>query len=123
MSTIQMHYDGWFTLPAAARQKFHLTTGDRLEVELAGDTIVLRPARGTAAAGHAAAAEPAPVAPEEPAVMAEPAVAPAPAPVPEPVAKRGPGRPRKVPAVAALPPGLKTRGRRKGAPVAEAQAR
>jgi AbrB family looped-hinge helix DNA binding protein len=122
MSTIQMHYDGWFTLPAAARQKFHLTTGDRLEVELAGDTIVLRPARGTAAPGHATA-EQAPAAPEEPAVVAEPAAAAAPAPVPEPVAKRGPGRPRKVPAAAALPPGLKTRGRRKGAPTVEALAR
>ena len=120
MSTIQMHYDGWFTLPAAARQKFHLTTGDRLEVELAGDTIVLRPARQGAAAGRAPA-EPAPEAPEEPAVAAEPAAAAAPAP--EPAAKRGPGRPRKVPALAALPPGLKTRGRRKGAPAVEAQAR
>ncbi len=123
MSTIQMHYDGWFTLPAAARQKFHLTTGDRLEVELAGDTIVLRPARGTAASGRAATAEPTPAAPEEPAVMAEPAAAAAPAPVAEPVAKRGPGRPRKVPAAAALPPRPKTRGRRKGAPVVEAHAR
>ena len=126
MSTIQMHYDGWFTLPAAARQKFHLTTGDRLEVELAGDTIVLRPARGTVAPGRATA-EQAPVAPEEPAVAAEPAaasaLAPAPAPVPEPAAKRGPGRPRKVPAAAALPPRPKTRGRRKGAPVVEAHAR
>ena len=123
MSTIQMHYDGWFTLPAAARQKFHLTTGDRLEVELAGDTIVLRPARGTTAPGRATAAEPAPVAPEAPAVAAEPAAVAAPAPVPEPAAKRGPGRPRKVPALAALPPGLKTRGRRKSAPAVEAQAR
>ncbi len=122
MSTIQMHYDGWFTLPAAARQKFHLTTGDRLEVELVGDTIVLRPARQGAAAERAPA-EPAPEAPEEPAVAAEPAVAPAPAPVAEPVAKRGPGRPRKVPAAAALPPRPKTRGRRKGAPVVEAHAR
>jgi AbrB family looped-hinge helix DNA binding protein len=120
MSTIQMHYDGWVTLPAAARQKFHLTTGDRLEVEFAGDTIVLRPARGAAAPGRDTAAEPAPAAPEEPAVAAEPAAA---ASAPEPVAKRGPGRPRKVPAVAALPPGLKTRGRRKGAPAVEAQAR
>ncbi len=122
MSTIQMHYDGWFTLPEAARRKFHLTTGDRLEVELAGDTIVLRPARGTVAPGRATA-EQAPVAPEEPAVTAEPAATAAPAPVAEPVAKRGPGRPRKVPAAAALPPRPKTRGRRKGAPVVEAHAR
>ncbi len=127
MSTIQMHYDGWFTLPAAVRQSLGLGTGDRLEVELAGDTVVLRPARGPAPPGRATTAEPAPLAPEEPAVAAEPAAAAAsalaPAPVPEPAAKRGPGRPRKVPAVAALPPGLKTRGRRKGAPVAEAQVR
>jgi hypothetical protein len=38
--------------------------------------------------------------------------------VPEPVVKRGPGRPRKTP-VAALPPTLKTRGRRKVASTAE----
>lgn len=50
MSTIQMHYDGWFTLPAAVRQS--LGTGDRLELELAGDAVVLRPARGTAASGR-----------------------------------------------------------------------
>ena len=65
MSTIQMHYDGWVTLPAAARQRFHLTTGDRLEVEFAGDTIVLRPARRAAAErvpAEAAAEEPVPAA-------------------------------------------------------------
>jgi AbrB family looped-hinge helix DNA binding protein len=125
MSTIQMHYDGWFTLPETARRKLGLGTGDRLEVELAGDTVVLRPARGPAVPGRATTAEPAPAAPKEPAVAAEPAAAAASAlaPVPEPAAKRGPGRPRKVPAVAALPRGLKTRGRRKGAPVAEAHAR
>jgi AbrB family looped-hinge helix DNA binding protein len=42
MPTIQMHYDGWLTLPAAARQKLGLGTGDRLELELVGDTVVLR---------------------------------------------------------------------------------
>jgi AbrB family looped-hinge helix DNA binding protein len=120
MSTIQMHYDGWFTLPAAARQKFHLTTGDRLEVELAGDTIVLRPARGPAAPGRATA-EPAPAAPEEPAVAAEPAATAAPAP--EPAAKRGPGRPRKVPAAAALPPASRPAAAARVRPTVEAQAR
>ena len=76
MFTIQMHYDGWFTLPAAVRQRLGLGTGDRLELELAGDTVVLRPARGTAAPGRDTAVEPAPVAPEEqPTIAAEPAAA------------------------------------------------
>ncbi len=114
MSTIQMHYDGWLTLPAAVRQRLGLGAGDRLELELTGDTVVLRPARRAAAAERAPAGE---------ARSAEPvAEEPAPAAAPEPVVKRGPGRPRKVPADAALPQGLKTRGRRKAAPVAEAQA-
>jgi AbrB family looped-hinge helix DNA binding protein len=114
MSTIQMHYDGWLTLPAAVRQRLGLGAGDRLELELAGDTVVLRPARRAAAAERAPAGEDR---------SAEPvAEEPAPAAAPEPVVKRGPGRPRKVPADAALPQGLKTRGRRKAAPVAEAQA-
>jgi AbrB family looped-hinge helix DNA binding protein len=112
MSTVQMHYDGWVTLPAAARQKFGLTTGDRLEVEFAGEAIVLRPARGSAAPERAIA-EPAPVAAEEPIAAA----------APPPVVKRGPGRPRKVPTNIALPPNLKPRGRRKAAPAAAAQAR
>ena len=42
MSNVQLRYDGWVTLPAAALKKFGLTTGDRLEVELTGDAIVLR---------------------------------------------------------------------------------
>ncbi len=115
MSTIQMHYDGWLTLPAAVRHRLGLGAGDRLELELAGDTVVLRPARRAAAA-----AERAPAGEDR---SAEPvAEEPAPAAAPEPVVKRGPGRPRKMPADAALRQGLKTRGRRKAAPIAEAQA-
>src|SRR5215213_1529840 len=83
MSTVQMHYDGWITLPAVARQKFGLTTGDRLEIEFADEAIVLRPARGSAAPERAIA-EPAPVEAEEPIAAA----------APPPVVKRGPGRPR-----------------------------
>jgi AbrB family looped-hinge helix DNA binding protein len=115
MSTIQMHYDGWLTLPAAVRQRLGLGTGDRLELELAGDTVVLRPARRAAAAAERVpveAARPVEAASEEP----------APAAAPEPVVKRGSGRPRKVPADAALPQGLRTRGRRKAAPAVEARA-
>jgi bifunctional DNA-binding transcriptional regulator/antitoxin component of YhaV-PrlF toxin-antitoxin module len=95
MSTIQLRY-GWVTLPAAALKKFRLSTGDRLEVEMTSDAIVLRRAQ-KASTSDRAAAEPVPTV----------AVA-----VPEPVVKRGPGRPRKTP-VAALPPTFKTRGRRK----------
>ena len=119
MSTIQMHYDGWLTLPAAMRQKLGLGTGDRLELELVGDTVVLRRARRSSAVEPATTEpEPMPEAEQPPveAAAEEPAAA-----APEPVVKRGPGRPRKVPAAAALPPGLKTRGRRKATPVLEAQ--
>ena len=108
-----MHYDGWLTLPEAARHKLGVATGDRLEVEFIGDTVVLRPARRAGAAERAPVqAEPVPAQPVE--------VAPEPTPpaVPSPGVRRGPGRPRKAP-VAALPPGLKTRGRRKAVPAVE----
>jgi bifunctional DNA-binding transcriptional regulator/antitoxin component of YhaV-PrlF toxin-antitoxin module len=108
MSTIQLRYEGWVTLPVAALKKFGLLTGDRLEVELTSDAIVLRRAR-KASASERAATEPVPVA-------AQPPVA-----TPEPAVKRGPGRPRKTP-VATLAPTLKTRGRRKDASAAAAPA-
>ena len=108
MSTIQLRYDGWVTLPVAALKKFGLSTGDRLEVELTSDTIVLRRAQKPSASERAMA-EPVPQ-------EAQPSAA-----TPEPAVKRGPGRPRKTP-VAALPPTLKTRGRRKAASAIEAPA-
>jgi AbrB family looped-hinge helix DNA binding protein len=107
MSTIQLRYDGWVTLPAAALKKFGLSSGDRLEVEMTNDAIVLRRAQKASTSDRAAA---------EPVPTAAPAVA-----MPEPVVKRGPGRPRKTP-VAALPPTLKTRGRRKAGSAIEASA-
>jgi bifunctional DNA-binding transcriptional regulator/antitoxin component of YhaV-PrlF toxin-antitoxin module len=108
MSTIQLRYDGWVTLPTAALKKFSLSTGDRLEVEVTSDAIVLRRAQKSSASERAMA-EPVPAA-------AQPSAA-----TPEPAVKRGPGRPRKTPA-AALAPTLKTRGRRKAASVIEAPA-
>ncbi len=112
MPTIQVHYDGWLALPEAVRRKLGVSTGDRLEVEVAEGAVVLRPARRAGAAGEAT---PEPAADERP-VGAEPE----PAAAPSPAAKRGAGRPRKAPADVALPPGPKARGRRKGI-VAETQ--
>ncbi len=120
MSTIQMHYDGWLTLPPAARQKLGLGTGDRLELELVGDTVVLRRARRSSAV-EPATTEPEPMPEAEPQPVEAAAQEPA-AIAPKPVVKRGPGRPRKTP-VATLPPNLQTRGRRKAAaPDVEARA-
>jgi AbrB family looped-hinge helix DNA binding protein len=108
MPNIRLKYDGWLMLPVAARQKLGLSTGDELEIEISGGTIVLRPARTTAGADRS------PGEPAAPAVVPQLAAAePAPTAVSPPV-KRGPGRPRKAPAVP-LPPALKTRGRRKAA--------
>jgi bifunctional DNA-binding transcriptional regulator/antitoxin component of YhaV-PrlF toxin-antitoxin module len=117
MSKVQLHYDGWVTLPAAALKKLDLATGDRLEVELTPDAIVLRRAQ-KASAPERANAEPVPVAAQAPVTSPEPVATVA----PSPVVKRGPGRPRKTPtSAAALPPSLKTRGRRrKAVPAVEA---
>ena len=118
MSEIHLHYDGWLTLPEGVRQKLGLGTGDRLEVELADGGVLLRPAR-RAGAPERAAPEAA-IAEERPVEASAPALTPA----VEPAAptKRGPGRPRKVPVAAVTPAAPKTRGRRKSAPAAEAQA-
>jgi bifunctional DNA-binding transcriptional regulator/antitoxin component of YhaV-PrlF toxin-antitoxin module len=107
MSKVQLRYDGWVILPAEALKKLGLGTGDRLGVEVTGDAIVLRRAQ-KASVPERTVAEPVLEA-------AEPSV-----PAPEPVVKRGPGRP-KTP-VAALPPSLKTRGRRKAVTAVEAPA-
>src|SRR5215212_3772853 len=117
MAQIQLHYDGWLALPAVVRERLGVATGDRLEVELAGDTAVLRRTRrvGTAERAAPEAAAAGEQRPED-----EPAE-PAPAAAPGVPVKRGPGGPRKVSTGAALPPGPKTRGRRKGLPVLEEQ--
>jgi bifunctional DNA-binding transcriptional regulator/antitoxin component of YhaV-PrlF toxin-antitoxin module len=104
MTTIQVHYDGWLSLPPDARESLGVSTGDRLEAEFVDGALVLRPARPPKAAIKA-----------EPEVVEEdvPATA-APAPI---QAKRGPGRPRKL-AAAGLLPNIKVGGRRR-APTAQ----
>jgi AbrB family looped-hinge helix DNA binding protein len=86
MTTLKLHYDGWLALPAGLRHKLGLKSGDRLEAELVGGTVVLRPA---ATARHQAepktpASEPPVVAPAAPPVEAAA------------LGTRKPGRPRKV---------------------------
>jgi AbrB family looped-hinge helix DNA binding protein len=108
MPKVRLNYDGWLALPADVRKKLGLATGYQLELELVGGAIVLRP---VGAVGPA----PADLAAVQPSVESLP---PEPAAVPEPPVKRGPGRPRKVPAAIALPPSLKARGaRRKATPL------
>ena len=44
MATLKLRYDGWLALPADLRRQLGLSSGDRLEAELAQGAIVLRPA-------------------------------------------------------------------------------
>ncbi len=123
MPKVRMNYDGWIALPPAARRELGLSIGDQLEIEIANCAVVLRPARGPSAAdravteaaftaARAVVEAPAPAAPEPAIVQPQPAAPElAPTATPSSAVKRGPGRPRKAPA-AALPPALKTRGRR-----------
>ena len=117
MTTLKLHYDGWLTLPAGLRHKLGLKSGDRLEAELVGGTVVLRPAaqarRQTepetqageppAAAAPAAppveAIAPAKRRPKQPKVQAvQPGAdrVPGTSDDPQPPAKRKPGRSRTV---------------------------
>ena len=114
MPTIKVHHDGWLALPETVRRKLGVGTGDRLEVEVADGAVVLRPARRSDAAAEVA---PEPTIVAEQPIEAEPE--PAQAAASTPVVKRGPGRPRKVPADVALPSSPKARGRRKSAVAAE----
>jgi AbrB family looped-hinge helix DNA binding protein len=104
MTLVRIHYDGWLALPATFRQALRLETGDQLEVELVGGTIVLRPPAGQGAsrAGTALDSPPATAAATTPALRARS------------VAPVAPRATRAKPAGAVLPPTLKSRGRRKG---------
>jgi AbrB family looped-hinge helix DNA binding protein len=99
-----LHYDGWLTLPAEAREHLNIATGDRLDIELTDAGLLLRSAKQTEIAALA------------PEVVAPPATAPVEASAPveaeTTVAKRGPGRPRKA-VTSDLALGVKVGRRRK----------
>ena len=111
MPKVRLSYDGWLALPAAVRKKLGLSTGYKLELELDGDAIVLRPA-GVAGSCPVPAE---PVAMRPPIEVTPPELPVAATPEPGRAPKRGPGRPRKVPVAVALPPNLRARGGRRKA--------
>lgn len=120
MPKVRLNYDGWLTLPEAARRTLGVGTGDRLDLEVVGRTVVLRPARGAEADVALPAEEtPPPASPQAEAAILEPGSEPAAASAPQDAERRKPGRPRKAAPVAADPapePKPKARGRRAAAP-------
>lgn len=101
MPKVRLNYDGWLLLPEAARRALGVGTGDQLDLEVAGRTVVLRPARGA----EADAALPAEAATPEPEPVAS---------VPQAVERRKPGRPRKATAPLAADPAPATKPRARG---------
>ena len=92
MPRLKLHFDGWLALPPGFLRRLGLHAGDELEAELAGNTIVLRSAKGVVRPGtkgvaaEAAAALPAPsvlAAPPEEARPGPPATSPDMPPVPK----------------------------------------
>ena len=120
MATLKLYYEGWLALPSGLRQKLGLKSGDRLEAELAGDTIVLR------SGGRRPTSQPAlgDQGKEQPAPTVAPRVGPA-KPVPAttiPSTTKVPPAARRTtrqPAPTTVPPVLKSRGRRKMKDTAE----
>jgi bifunctional DNA-binding transcriptional regulator/antitoxin component of YhaV-PrlF toxin-antitoxin module len=106
MPTLQVHYDGWVSLPPDVRQHLGIVNGDRLEVELTDHGLLLRPTGRTVAPDRAGPADAVAV----PHVEAAPEAGAAEAPI-----KRGPGRPRKLPAIG-LRDSIKIGGRRGSKP-------
>src|SRR4051794_22954107 len=103
MPMVKLHPEGWLSLPEAVRRKLGVESGDALEVQVVGNSAILRPAKG-----KAADAEPEPAATEAAAPSVEPelptADEPAPTAEPElpivapemPVPAKRRGRPPKV---------------------------
>src|SRR5690349_9870752 len=94
MPRLELHFDGWLSLPAHFRQQLGLHSGDDLEAELVDGTIVLRPGEGSAKAVQEGAAPDAAEATPAPSILA--------------ARVREPGQPVAAPEA---PPAPKRRGR------------
>ena len=109
MPTVKLHYDGWVSLPSSIRQKLGLNSGHRLEADLVNGAIVLRPAiKASIPAPHDEQASNPPAA-DVPETLTPQAAT---------LARRKPGRPRKVEAADELAPAAqpkRPRGRPKAA--------
>src|SRR3954447_25330210 len=107
MPTVKLHPEGWLSLSDAVRRKLGVESGDTLEAQVVGNSVILRPAKG-----KAAAAEPEPTAAEVTAPPTEPEPA---SPIePEPVAstEAAPVREPELPIAAPeMPAPAKRRGR------------
>ena len=89
MPTVKLHPEGWLSLPEAVRRKLGVGSGDTLELQVVGNSAILRPAKG-----KAALAEPEAAAVAEPASPIEPEPVGAASEMPAPAKRRG--RPPKV---------------------------
>ena len=118
MPKVRLNYDGWLALPEAVRRALGVRTGDQLDLEVTGRTVILRPVRAAEADVAPPAEEtPPPALPQAEAATPEPEPA---ASAPQAAERRKPGRPRKAPVVAdpEPEPKLKARGRRAVIPAA-----
>src|SRR4051794_7786523 len=97
MPTVKLHPEGWLALPADVRRKLGVGSGDTLELQLVGNSVILRPAKGKAGSAkpEAAPEETAPStalelpAAEEPTSPIEPEPAGAAPETPAPAKRRG----------------------------------
>jgi AbrB family looped-hinge helix DNA binding protein len=57
MPTVKLHPEGWLSLPADVRRKLRVESGQTLEVQVVGNSVILRPAKGTTTEAEPTAAE------------------------------------------------------------------
>ena len=104
MHTLQIHYDGWLSLPEEASKHLELVTGSRLQVELIDGGVILGPVSRSSDMPGTTKLAPVPA-------VAKPVETAADVATP----KRGPGRPRTEVPQPQLPR-CKIDGRKKAVP-------